>query len=231
MNANIKIIFGFLIFAVNFSSCRFYYKEKAPQGDTSTTLSSDAKTKISYQMVREKIFAPKCISCHGDSGGINLESYASTKQNLSSIERTALIDKTMPKNGPLSTSEANFLSSWISQGAPENIDAGAPTPEPQEPFKPTFTSLKKKIFDIRCMSCHSGTAPEGDVSFESLDALRGSPRQPLEMEDEGDPDTSGLVLAITREDSKQMPPPDQGEKLSEEEILTIRQWIKEAAPE
>src|SRR3990167_2985920 len=91
------------------SGCQLYYKEKPQEG---FLLPVDLST-ISYQMVSQNIFSSRCISCHGNSGGVNLESYSSVKQHLAAIEATALITKTMPKNGSLTPSEAALLSAWI----------------------------------------------------------------------------------------------------------------------
>jgi hypothetical protein len=151
-----------------FSSCRFYYKEKPQKG----LLIPRNLSQISYQMVNAKVFAPRCISCHGNSGGVNLETYAAVKLNLAAIETSALITKTMPKNGLLSTGESDLLLAWIKAGAPENSQNTNPTstptpiptisptptptsiPVPEEPLKPFFNYIKMKIIDKRCIFCH-----------------------------------------------------------------------------
>lgn len=200
-----------------------------PRREDPETPPVDPRT-ISYSVVRTQVFEPRCLSCHATGGRANpkLESYEAVKENLNKIIMTTLVEKTMPKGGGLSKKEMAYLIAWINAGTPEK----PPGEEPDEPLKPTFTSLKKKVFGVRCMTCHSGDEPSGDVSFDSLAALKASPREPLKMEDEGDPDTSGLVITITREDSKRMPPPDNNEPaLSKLEIDAIRKWIKDGAPE
>ncbi len=48
----------------------------------------------------------------------------------------------------------------------------------------------------------------------------------------GDPDESGLVIAVSRTDAKRMPPPSTGKPpLADAEIAVIRQWIMSGAPE
>ncbi|MBC7690234.1 MAG: hypothetical protein H7222_00565 [Methylotenera sp.] len=182
-------------------------------------------TKISYAYLKERVFVPRCLGCHGTSGGVNLETYVQVKENLGKITVAALIDKTMPKGGPLSNDEADLLKAWIKAGAPEG-----PVP-PADSLKPTFTSLKKNIFEPKCLTCHSGAVPKGDVSFETLQKLKSSPRQPLSMEDAGDPMSSGLYLILTHADPKRrMPPAGSGNPLKPEEIEVIKQWIKLGAP-
>ena len=311
---------------VSLGGCSFY-KEKLPRD---SFFSSDPSG-VSYKQVHVRILVPHCISCHGNSGGINLESYGEVKKHLSAIERSVIIYRTMPKGGYLPPEDLGFLAAWIKSGAAENpgngpveeplkatfvsikkkifesrcischtqegsassvplatlkdllgsprelvipgnsedsglflaitrtddkrmpppgsgsalspkeisiiqkwIESGAPEGEvlPEQPLEPKFFSLKKKVFEPRCISCHSGVASKGDVSFESLKKLLSSPRQPLKMEDEGDPDSSGLLIALTHPSPfKRMPPPESGSVLTSEEIAVIREWVKVGAIE
>lgn len=200
------------------SGCQFYYEEKQKN------ISLPDLSTISYSMVNEKIFTSRCISCHGNSGGVNLESYTSIKKHLPAIERTALIEKTMPKNGSLTPSEIALLSAWIKAGAPENPQA----PIPEEPLKPNFESIKKKIIDKRCIACHSSGGKASGVPLTSLKEILDSPR---EIVLPNNPDESGLIIAVERMDSKRMPPPETENPLSQDEIAILRQWIELGAPE
>lgn len=193
-------------------------------------------SKLHYPLVREKVFVPRCVSCHGNSGGVRLDSYPSIKDNLGRIAIVTLVEKSMPKNGSLTKAESRLLSAWIKVGAPEGIESGptplpSSSPVPQEPLISTFSSIKKRVFDVRCISCHSGPTPKGDLSLESLKDLLKSGREPLKMEDEGDPSSSGLGIAISRQDEKRMPPPSTGVPLSQMEIEVIKKWIKDGARE
>lgn len=193
-------------------------------------------SKLFYPLVREKVFVPRCVACHGNAGGVRLDSYLSIKDNLGRIAIVTLVEKSMPKSGSLTKAESRLLSAWIKIGAPEGIESGPiplPTasPAPQEPLISTFSSIKKRVFDVRCISCHSGLTPKGDLSLESLKDLLKSGREPLKMEDEGDPSSSGLGIAISRQDEKRMPPPSTGVPLSQMEIEVIKKWIKDGARE
>ena len=206
------------------NGCRFYYEEK-PQKDSS--FPTDLST-LSYQTVHEKVFAPRCISCHGNSGGVNLESYASVRQNLGTIEKAALVNKTMPKSGSLSSGEAALLSAWIKAGAPEYAPGPIPSPTPEEPLKPYFNSIKKKIIDRRCIVCHSAGGAASGVPFTSLKSMLDSPREIIIPKN---PDESGLIIAVERTDNKRMPPPENANPLSQDEISVLRKWIEDGAPE
>ncbi|MBI5139802.1 hypothetical protein HZA26_04340 [Candidatus Nomurabacteria bacterium] len=133
--------------------------------------------------------------------------------------------------GCISTKDTN-----LSLPSPTSTPVETPTPTAsispvlEEPIKPTFKSIQKKIFLKTCSPCHFGNFPKGDVSLNSLPELLQSKRQPLIMEDPGDPDTSGMMLVLMSEkDSKRMPPPPRT-ILSVEELDVIREWIKAEAP-
>ncbi len=202
------------------SGCRFYYQEKNPSDLLNATLDA---AQISYQTVHRQVLGPRCVACHGNSGGITLDSYTTVKANLNAIERTALAQKTMPKSGPLSPREAALLSAWIKAGAPEFTAGPKPPPELEEPIRPEFESIKKNVFQARCMACHTQGGSASGVLLNTREDLLNSPR---ELVLPGNPDESGLVLAVERNDNKRMPPPESGPKLREDECAAIRKWIE-----
>lgn len=180
-------------------------------------------SKIDYSIVHQTVFSPNCISCHGSSGGVNLESYENVKKNLQRIEKAALTDKTMPKSGPLGKTEAGLLKNWIQEGAPETATAtravspsplpsrpssSPPTPAPRlDPLHATYERVREKIFIPHCISCH-GRA--GGVSLESLDSIKK--------------ELNRITIATLVD--KTMP---QGGFLSKDEILLLTEWIENGA--
>lgn len=93
----------------------------------------------------------------------------------------------------------------------------------------TFTLIKERILSPRCFYCHSAV---GSASRVSLETRREVVDSPLEIVIPGNPDESGIIIAITRTDDKRMPPPDSGiPPLTATEIDAIRQWITEGARE
>lgn len=208
------------------SACSFYRGKELP-GEAALETGE-----LTYAAVRARIFDPQCVSCHSGSARVSLDSYASIKSHLLDIARTALVERSMPPSQGLSAGDRAFLSAWIDAGAPEGEPAPEAVPErTPEPLRPTFESIKKHIFSPKCISCHSGDRPRGDLSLESLALIKRSARGPLEMEDEGDPDTSGLIVSLVRTDTKRMPPPRSQPALDESEIEVIREWIRLGTPE
>ena len=221
------VIFSFGLVGCNLnraSQAPLYLKPKDP-------LPAEALSELSYIGITQKIFVPKCISCHGDSGGVNLESYSEVVKNLWLIKKAVLIEKTMPKNDSLTTEELSYLSNWIEIGAPEQPANGEPPPvvEPPpmiEPLVATYESIDKHIFQKSCKDCHNPLGSGKRVSLEK-EALLNSP---LELIIPQNPDESGLVIAIERNDNKRMPPEKDGySALTDETKIIIRQWIENGA--
>lgn len=187
---------------------------------------------ISYQEVKNKVFIPKCIACHGNSGGVNLESYSSASSHLNQISQSALIDKSMPKSGSemLTSEEYMILAAWIKAGGPETPLSGGntPPPRPVEVLKPEFASIKKLIIDQKCLTCHS---LHGKASRVPLDTLEDMINSPFEIVIPGNPDESDLVLTLDRENAaKPMPPIKSGiTAVSAEDLETVKEWIRKGA--
>jgi uncharacterized membrane protein len=152
---------------------------------------------------------------------VNLETYAATKNQLLKIAMTTLVEKSMPKNGRLTGNQAALLTAWIKVGAPEGSTPG----QPIEPLEPKYSSIRKNIFETRCLSCHAAGGSARGVPLIPYQDLLNSPR---ELVLPGNPDESGLMISLTRQDSKRMPPPNAA-ALLDAEIAVIRKWITEGA--
>lgn len=224
---NFYNLFIALAFALLSGGCS-YHKDKSDSFD-SIFVSTNLIESISYQEVKDKVFVPKCISCHGDSGGVNLENYANARSFLEQIKQSTLIEKRMPKNNLLNNSEYMILAAWIKAGGPDQPLNGGKVPPPTvEILKPEFNSIKKIIIDRKCLSCHS---PNGEAPRVLLDTVKDMIDSPLEIVIPGNPDESGLVLTLDRESGmKPMPPIDSGIfPISKEELEVIKAWILKGA--
>ncbi len=95
-------------------------------------------------------------------------------------------------------------------------------------LEPKFSSIKEKIFEHKCVSCHGTGITAEKVPLMKWDELLNSPRElviPKNTEE------SGLLIAIERTDDKRMPPPSSDFPLKTEEITAIRDWILQGALE
>lgn len=213
----------FSLFVLN--GCN-YHSEKKPLGKSDITPSDELLKSVSFEEVKQKVFLPKCISCHGDSGGINLENYTLAQIHLDKINNATLIERRMPKAPfpPLTQEELLILSAWIKAGGPKNPQIGTPKPEePPSVLLPFFSSIKKNIFDSKCLICHT---PGGQAARVPLSTRNDLVNSPLEIVIPGNPDESGLILVLSENARKRMPPPESGiSPVKANELEIIKEWI------
>lgn len=228
-----KPVFPFILAALGVMSSGCSYRiNKDKTNLDSIVVSQSMIDSVSYMEVKNKVFLPKCISCHGNSGNVNLENYSSARSHLDQIAQASLVDKTMPKAGnePLSGGEYLLLAAWIKAGGPETpLNGGStPSPAPIEVLRPEFASIKKLIIDRKCLSCHK---PDGKAPRVPLNTPQEMIDSPLEIVIPGNADESGLTLSLDWDNAtKPMPPKDSGiTQVSAAEIEIIKEWINKGA--
>ncbi len=97
----------------------------------------------------------------------------------------------------------------------------------QSNLEPTFTSIRKNVFEAKCTACHVGGGAAEKVPLTDYAALLASPR---ELVLPGNPAESAIILSIEATGDSQMPPLSSGSgHLSDFEISTIRSWIQDGA--
>jgi len=239
-------------------------KEPLPQEQPDTPQSSSA-----FKKIQDEIFTPKCATsgCHNGTAsplGLNLvEGKAYNKLvnkpsnqvdglqlvESSNIEASYLVHKLEGTQGggaqmplgkpPLSTEEIQLIKTWISDGALETSSGGD-----LDPTQAKLSSIQSNIFDIHCISCHSGDNPAGTLNLESGMSYDQLVDRPLQF----DPDGSILVMKNNANKSllinkltgiglgdpadsnyKGERMPLNGPYLDEASIQTIKDWINAAA--
>ena len=206
--------------------CTYHIDKNAPYD---TSVPAELVNKVSFQDVNTRVFATSCTPCHGSSGGVNLETYQSAKQNLESIRQAVLIERRMPKApyAPLNREQLEILSAWIQAGGPEFPIEQQPPDTPELEAK--FASIKSLILDVKCLRCHSVGGTAERVPLTSLEEILNSP---LDIVLPGNPDESGLILVLQEDARKPMPPPSSGiSRVKPEEVEVIKQWILNGAKE
>lgn len=194
-----------------------------------------------FATIQRVVLNVRCVACHGSSGGVNLESYGSVKAAIGKVE-TVIKARTMPKARPLPAAEEALILKWIGEGAPQNA-SGPRTPDcqnggggdpvsPVEPLAPNYASIRERIFEPKCLTCHdagSGGPPPGLYDFSSYPALMADAD---ELFDRRDPENSDLIEAVTKTGRGAMPPPRSGiSPLTREEVQTLLEWIRRGLPE
>ena len=119
---------------------------------------------------------------------------------------------------------------FVSVAAATTATTAADLPPAHAEF---FEAKIRPILVESCYPCHSVEAgkSKGDLRLDSRDALRkGGATGPALVP--GDPEKSLLIEAIRhRNEDLQMPPPDDGGKLSAEKIALLEQWVAMGAPD
>lgn len=92
-----------------------------------------------------------------------------------------------------------------------------------------FEKQVRPLIVERCFACHAGTKAGGGLSLETAKAWQkgGENGQVIVP---GQPDKSLLIDAINYR-HLEMPPADQGGKLSDQEIAILTQWVQMGAPD
>ncbi|MBC7467277.1 MAG: hypothetical protein H7256_14900 [Bdellovibrio sp.] len=200
-------------------------KESSDERAAKFGLPGDKISELSYSMINHRIFFPRCVACHGAGTNVNLETYAGVVSNLALIKKAIFQDMSMPKQGSLSVEELSYLWNWINLGAPEQAQNGNLSPAP-ESILPTYDSINTHVFMSSCKDCHNPNGSGKRILFDKESLLNS----PLELIIPGNPDESGLVIAIERMDDKRMPPGKEGySQLKDEDKLAIRKWIENGA--
>lgn len=180
---------------------------------------------ITFKIVSERVLDPNCVTCHS-----NYSNYESVKRELSSIQTAIDLDR-MPKRGPpLSQTEKQLLSHWISLGAP--FDSKLPPPA-QLPLQPDWASISVNLIFPKCLVCHNpqGQAKFVDLSsrqafFNSRDRLFGGVKL-LDFEKPAE----SYIVSIVQDPVEPMPPPiARIPKVTEKEIAVLTKWIELGLP-
>ena len=109
-----NIIIGLLVITV-LSAC---YHDKEEELYPTATI-----TDVKWSTTIKPIIDVSCATqyCHG-TGSVppELTTYEKVFANKDRVKARAVIEGTMPKSGPLITSQRNALAKWIEDGAPNN---------------------------------------------------------------------------------------------------------------
>lgn len=237
--------FATMVIFILLSSCQYKVQKKGFSVGV-----GQLKT-ISYATVDQAIFRSNCYSCHGNSGGINVQSYNNVKNNIARIE--AAIKHTgprpMPPGGKLSNDLIALLDLWIAKGMPEQpvpVDPGELPGNPGDPGEPpppllaTYTSLKFHVFS-KCVGCHSANPSNDDLP--PLNTREAILDPEWDLVDFNRPERSLIVELMKNrtfgndddhenEDDDAMPPPSSGiDPVTPEQIQVVEEWIGNGAPE
>ena len=215
------------------TGCNYENSKNIPLGE---------EPKTWFAFLQKNIFLPKCTQCHNPqkvSAGLDVSSYETwmisgkivKNDSAGSLLFQSIKSGRMPMNLPkLSDEEIQSIGLWIDQGAnpstprPQVLPPPVPVPSPPV-LEATYSSIRKLIFEVRCVTCHSGPEPTGALDLTTYRALFATsgvviPGEPLE---------SRLSRRLINETDPM--PPRPRPRVTEAEIIVIETWIKNGALE
>jgi hypothetical protein len=226
----VRRAFLFLVIG-SLSACEFRQEKDRPVSSEIERL----RGKVDYARVRKEVLAEfRCTKCHGQASHVSLQTYDEVIANLAGVESSVLLERSMPRSGPVPPGPSAVLRAWIDDGAPEFLAGAEPGPsdEPSAtpsiaPVLPGYASIREKILAPKCLSCH---VVGGEASNYPLDDYREVMDSIFEIVNLAEPEKSPLLLSVIRTDDKRMPPEPEA-ALSVAEIDVIRAWLRAGAPE
>ena len=123
-------------------------------------------------------------------------------------------DKIMPPppNAPITTSQINMISTWISQGALNNACSGD-----CDTLNVTYAGKVIPLLQAKCIGCHNNTTPSGNINLSNYSGVQ---QQAL----------NGRLWGSVNHDAGYSAMPKGGVKLPPCEIALLRIWIENGAP-
>ena len=176
---------------------------------------------LSFEEIRKNIMQPHCIQCHG-----NYSNYTTVFKDKDKI-LSAVLSGRMPKNAPsLGDELKGLLQSWIQAGAPEGARGGDGDEEPK--LVATWDSLNRVVFSGKCVLCHN---PNGQASFLDLSTRQKFFEKREELLNNFENAQESYLIEVITDPDEPMPPVWSGmERLSEEEVEKIIEWIEKGLP-
>jgi len=118
-----------------------------------------------------------------------------------------------PPRNPLSQAQKDIVFKWIMQGAKNNSCVASACDTSSVKFSTTISS----IITSKCVGCHSGTPPQGGISFTTYAGVKAK------VDD-------GRLWGSINHFAGFSPMPKGGAKLSDCEIKQFRKWMDAGAP-
>lgn len=185
---------------------------------------------LTWESEIQGLMQQKCFSCHGQLGGLNLETYDALLEGgtngpavVAGDPAAGTLVSVQEKGGhpgQFTPEELDLIKAWIAAGAPAG--EGAQMPAEEEPVDLTALSWENEIgelFQTKCASCHGEMARLSVETYESL--LEGGVSGPAIAPDNV---AAGTLLPLMESGSHYA-------QFSEEELGWVKAWIENGAPQ
>ncbi len=92
----------------------------------------------------------------------------------------------------------------------------------------TYSQDIRPLLKKHCVECHSGWFPDGGLRLDSIDAIfKGGNSGPAIVP--GSPDKGWLMYSLTKARQRRMQMPPNGERLSQQQVNLLKEWIRQGA--
>jgi len=142
-------------------------------------LRTSMMAQVDYNSQIQPILDDRCTMCHGNAGGLNLESYDNTLDSGNSgdvlvpgdhsssllyirITLPSSSDEDMPPQGSLSQGEIDLIAQWIDEGALEELDC-----DPTLACGQAITCCDGLLYPTTCCETNCD-APIGECGDDTL---------------------------------------------------------------
>jgi len=164
--------------------------------------------------------------CHGSGSaqdGVDLSTYAGIMQEVQAFDANdsklyeVIIendnDDVMPPNpyNRLTTAQILLIKNWINQGAQNNECSDCNT------TAVTFAQTISPIIQNNCQGCHSGTAPQGNLSLTNYTQIKTIA-------------DNGKLLGTINHSNGFVPMPYNQPQLSDCKIDQVTNWVNAGSP-
>ncbi len=207
---------------------------------------SPSRAAVDFEMEIKPIIESACLHCHNETkseGDLRLDSFATATAQREGgpaivpgdAAKSTFYTHTVlpagdaqimpPEGDPLDDSQTNRLKAWIEEGAiwPE---ATKLVVQPRI----DFVKNVQPILETNCVSCHSGSDPEGGFDLSTHQSALESGNSPPSIIPFHSEESSLYKLTIVQKDDPAlMPPIKEGGPLGKEISETLRFWISQGA--
>jgi len=196
-----------------------------------------SKLDVDYINLKEYILKDKCLNCHNTQRAkaeVDLSTYDSMfgfSEYFSTITTpgmpnqsalyTEVFSGNMPPKTKLSLEEIDYIRRWIEEGAVYEIQKELPLSQTSA----TYTNLRERILENKCLRCHNPEKARADVDLSSYAKVFDYSEYFSVITEAGNPEASGIYTEVF---SGNMPPKVP---LEAEEVAFIKRWILEGALE
>jgi mono/diheme cytochrome c family protein len=92
-----------------------------------------------------------------------------------------------------------------------------------------YTRQVKPLLNAKCVSCHGALRQEGGLRLDAMPGIRAGGESGPVIDMARPAESLLLKRVVDPEEESRMPPPGEGERLTDEALTLLRQWIEQGA--